>query len=745
MVNLNIDFDRANKISNSLSELVTECTAIMSSCKGVDGGSVSSFSPRTASYCSQIQTSANKISTQITNLQTSFDGSIALYRQAYEDAQSRVENDIVEGSSLNTGKPIVLDDLTASELSATVDYYFNFPGSVKSIKVVSDTKLRNLFTANGATKVGNDTYSFTINGKKYKYNVSTHEVIIDGSREQSLYCKFYTTSDTSFSDITNTVTLLAGSGEIGKGFDTSVKVNSNSLVIIPYGSQNIPNMPNKVSGCTRVGDFLVGGNSKKITNTIVGYSLGGQAAYSAVAANKGLYSKIAVVNSAPMTSSGGLNYIEKFGSYEAFKDVDIYIFEGSGDSFVSADIEALRRFKNHKVPMSNIHVYTNDSNLLSVAKSYLPSENVYKVDGSYAKSHRGWSGHSYGYDMLKDSGIFSYLTGSVSIPTTTAANTTATTTTAATTTTVQTPTTSTYGLNLGASIEHTGSTTTSSANVGGNGDTTYTLKTGDSLGTTTASAFGTAAATTSNSYSLNTGASLGTTAAVTTSDGTPSTTTGTQSSLNTGKSIDLSSPVVSSGGALSVKGGKMLKITYEGKEYYVVNTKINCVDYQRYVAKNGLTQNNGLCPDDCMVLSQYYAVDMLRGTKTSGNTMSQGQGGPAVRMNDYVSSQSRDPVLKYIYTEALAGRPTVLQVTQVNSYKGDRHLVTVVGFDSSVQSYKDLNADNIFVLDCVDGKLQTLSKSRSKGGHERDLFNQGGNYFVRGATTEFLNKEVYNK
>ena len=117
--------------------------------------------------------------------------------------------------------------------------------------------------------------------------------------------------------------------------------------------------------------------------------------------------------------------------------------------------------------------------------------------------------------------------------------------------------------------------------------------------------------------------------------------------------------------------------------------------------------------------------------------------GNAIKENNYVKSSSRDPILKYIYNEALAGRPTALQVTQVNSYKGDRHWVTVVGFSTSVKSYKDLNANNLLVLDCVDGKLQVLSKSRAQGGHQRDLFAQGGSYLVRGATSTFLNKEVY--
>ena len=188
----------------------------------------------------------------------------------------------------------------------------------------------------------------------------------------------------------------------------------------------------------------------------------------------------------------------------------------------------------------------------------------------------------------------------------------------------------------------------------------------------------------------------------------------------------------------------MLRITYNGREYYVVNTNINCLDYEEYVQKYGLCQNNGLLGGDCMVLSQYYAMDMMRGTWTSYNQMANGEGSPATRLNDYVKSTNEEDVLKYVYEEALAGRPTVLQVSQVNSSNGERHLVTVVGFDSSVKSYEDLTPDKIFVLDCVDGKLQTLGQSRSEGGHERYVYAQGGNYLVRGATDEFKSEEVYN-
>ena len=189
---------------------------------------------------------------------------------------------------------------------------------------------------------------------------------------------------------------------------------------------------------------------------------------------------------------------------------------------------------------------------------------------------------------------------------------------------------------------------------------------------------------------------------------------------------------------------KLVKVSFNGEEFYVVNTKVSVSEYAKYVQENGICQNKGLLDGQCMILSQYYAMDLMRGTFTSKDRMANLKDSPATRINDYVKSETEEPILEYIYEEAMAGRPTVLQVSQVNSYKGWRHLVTVVGFKSDVKSYKDLNPDNILVLDCVDGKIQTLGQSRSEGGHERRLFAQGGYYFARGATDEFLAKEVNN-
>ena len=200
----------------------------------------------------------------------------------------------------------------------------------------------------------------------------------------------------------------------------------------------------------------------------------------------------------------------------------------------------------------------------------------------------------------------------------------------------------------------------------------------------------------------------------------------------------------------SVEGGKMLKITCNGKEFYVANTRISVIDYQEYIEKSGLCQNSGFMPSECSTLSQVYACDLMRGTYTARSDDAVQAQSPCTRVGATCESTNKDDVLKYIYDEITNGRVVTLQATQVNTtVDGSRHVVTVVGFDSSVKSWQDLNKDTILVLDCVDGKVQTLGQSRDTGGHDRDLYNmrnqQGERtYLAHGATDDFLSKEVEN-
>lgn len=203
-----------------------------------------------------------------------------------------------------------------------------------------------------------------------------------------------------------------------------------------------------------------------------------------------------------------------------------------------------------------------------------------------------------------------------------------------------------------------------------------------------------------------------------------------------------STNTVSTDSQTYINGGTMRGYNFRNQNFNVVNTKIPIETYEEYVQKKGLNQNAGLLGGDCMLLSQYYATDLLRGTYTSKGTMAATQGAPATRINERCKSTNADDVLNYTYKELSEGHPVVLQVSQIHSDQGLRHLVTAVGYDSSVTSAKDLTPDKILVLDCVDGKIQTLGQARSEGGHERRLYAQGGNYQALGPTETFLSKEV---
>ena len=218
------------------------------------------------------------------------------------------------------------------------------------------------------------------------------------------------------------------------------------------------------------------------------------------------------------------------------------------------------------------------------------------------------------------------------------------------------------------------------------------------------------------------------------------TTSGNYQAGDTSASNTVSSTMTSTSSADAISSGNMTSYNFNGKTFNVVNTKISLDDYTAYVNEKGLTQNKGLLGGDCMLLAQYYASDMLAGKYTSRSDMANCKGGPAVRMNEVMSTPNKDEALQYMYQELNEGHPVTLQATQVNTKKdGSRHIVTVVGYTSDVTSASDLNADNILVLDNVDGKIQTLGQARSEGGHERDLFAQGGKYQVKGPTENFLN------
>lgn len=207
-----------------------------------------------------------------------------------------------------------------------------------------------------------------------------------------------------------------------------------------------------------------------------------------------------------------------------------------------------------------------------------------------------------------------------------------------------------------------------------------------------------------------------------------------------------------------VKDGKMRQIYYRGKLYDVAETKVNCLEYEDWVQETKSIQIGPkyICTSHCMALAQIYVHDMMSGNKTTAETIRDGlDWSPAIRIGRKKTDPDNvDTIKKFIYDELSAGRQVVVQATQVESYTGagKRHVVAAIGYSSDVDSWEDINPDTLLVLDCNDGRIQTLgqkkvSKMDGKNevilvpGHERDFFNNGL-YMASGASHDFLSKVV---
>ena len=452
---IDINFEAADRISNGINELHSTATSISSSAKGIDASPFSSYSGRTVSAISEFATKVNEVADSIDDLASSFNRSVDLYREALKEIEAevkeKVENPEPMTKTANSNTEVIqtdnnnqventvekteekpkeetkapetvitnnnetviyqtIEETMKQEIESTISFYFNYPKASKKMVKLSSDKLAELLVKNGATKV-NDKYSIykiTIDGKSYEYNTVSGEVKVYGEGGYKTKCRFYASSDTDFSQITNTITFMGGSGKRTEppSEALNMSINKNSLVILPVCDSPL-RATNKIGGCTRIGDFMAGGKNKNITNSVSGYSLGGIASFAAVADNPGLYQKIVTVNAGAYYSNNGGKFIDNNPS--AFKDVEIIMLEGSGDKFVPAATKTIQQLHKYGISMENISIYTNDTKFINSAKQYLPKNNIHVIPSEFANSHKGWSAHSYGYQMLEDLNVFSYL------------------------------------------------------------------------------------------------------------------------------------------------------------------------------------------------------------------------------------------------------------------------------------------------------------------------------------------------
>ena len=415
MGSVKIDFNLADNIGTSLNNAYQSISNVYNSAKTLNADAFASYSSGTLSLNENIKDGVKSVVNDYERLCSSYTASIDLYRQAAEETERVIEEKIEkpQEEAVSTIKSFNISETKQSEITGTIGFYFNYPGNIKEVSKLSSSTVGNLLLQNGATKNG-DIYSVKINGTQYGYNIQTGEISVNGQNKR-FFCNFFARSDASYSDITNTITILAGQGALdgkegptkkGQSLYEGVCTTKNSLVIVPYGTgygHTTQFITEGISASTRLGNFMVGGANRKVTNSVVGYSLGGMAAYRTVARNDGLYNKLVAVNSFMQAD------IEKNGgSYSSFNNCEIILLEASGDKFVDGAIGSLKRLYNHGVNMNNVHVYTNDRTMINYSKKYLSDNNINDWS-NHNNELKGWRTHNYGIEMIKSSGILNYL------------------------------------------------------------------------------------------------------------------------------------------------------------------------------------------------------------------------------------------------------------------------------------------------------------------------------------------------
>lgn len=190
----------------------------------------------------------------------------------------------------------------------------------------------------------------------------------------------------------------------------------------------------------------------------------------------------------------------------------------------------------------------------------------------------------------------------------------------------------------------------------------------------------------------------------------------------------------------AINNGKLKKVTYEGVAYYIPNTRRDLFGYHQHILDEGLYEsaNNYALDDRCITLAKIYAFDLISYKKNPHTIATYSSYNPSDKINKQFASKDVEDVYKFIYEEALQGRPTTIRVTG----GPEGHWVTFVGFAANVSNPKDFNPDNMLVLDNFNGELKPLSKCAGKG---RVMQKSPNYYYACGATDAYLNDLAANK
>ena len=404
---LTFSFNEAatNDIYDKLTNIVNNLSEIKDVSDDIDASLVSGYADELMDNIGNIKVSVNTLLTDYNNLYTSFGIARDRLKELSEYNKRLVYEGLFEVNKEELANKIL-------EVDTEIAFYMNYPEASSMTSRMSVEKLSELLLKNGAKDLGNNNYSITIDKSTYRYNARTG-VLTEENRGGKIHAIFLASSDADFNNITNTITIMGGTGTVNtdygaKEFNAGFKANKNSLIILPFGKE-IGKSDNLIMGSAKLGSTLVGGRTKKIKNNVIGYSYGGMLASRVISKYKGVYDNIVFVNSGIFQSDLSSNLIEHSGGdYSNFNDMQIIFFEGDGDRFIASANKTIKTMIKNGVPKDNFYVYTNDKRLLDLS-SELGSKHVIEVTEEYRKSHKGWRGHSYGNNMIIDSNIVNYL------------------------------------------------------------------------------------------------------------------------------------------------------------------------------------------------------------------------------------------------------------------------------------------------------------------------------------------------
>ncbi len=279
-------------------------------------------------------------------------------------------------------------------------YSLDYPQALTLMQKIPKANIANYFASKGFMSNDGENYKLVINGENISYNISSGRLSYGSDY---VICDFYATSTSVLGSMSNTITILAGSGERSSGaigsshIPSNANLNDNSILIAPRkdSEYNMSKHPGMISACTKLGMFLAGIEKG---NSIIGYSEGAQAASRTVSYNKVKYDTIVLVNGSAFYTSNNENLIS---NYTPFIDMEIILLEAkSNNNWNETIIKTVNNFLRNGVNSSNIKMFTCDSELI---KTFSNSIELTIVPNG------AWSGHGSGYKIIRESNILSYL------------------------------------------------------------------------------------------------------------------------------------------------------------------------------------------------------------------------------------------------------------------------------------------------------------------------------------------------